>query len=103
MLAEIERFLNWMRRRNPEARTWRDYGYDLKQFAEVIGDAPPATVTFHDVDRFVTWQAGRGFQPATINRRRDSKPSKYSVPDAPEGAPTLPCCPSLPPARLVAE
>ncbi len=25
MLAEIERFVNWLRRRNPEARTWRDW------------------------------------------------------------------------------
>ena len=38
MLAEIERFVNWVRRRNPEARTWRDYGYDLRQFAAIVGD-----------------------------------------------------------------
>ena len=24
MLAEIENFVNWVRRRNPEARTWHD-------------------------------------------------------------------------------
>jgi hypothetical protein len=52
MLAEIEGFVNWLRRCNAEARTWRDYGYDLKQFVEVVGDQPPAAITFHDVDRF---------------------------------------------------
>ena len=38
MYTEIQQFVNWMRRRNPEARTWRDYSYDLAQFAEVVGD-----------------------------------------------------------------
>jgi site-specific recombinase XerD len=69
MVVEIDRFVNWLRRRNAQARTWRDYGYDLKQFVEVVGDQPPATVTFHDVDRFVIQQAEHGFGPATINRR----------------------------------
>ncbi len=40
MLVEIECFVNWLRRRNAEARTWRDYGYDLKQFVEVVDDQP---------------------------------------------------------------
>jgi len=31
MLSEIEQFVNWLRRRNPQARTWRGYSYDLKQ------------------------------------------------------------------------
>jgi hypothetical protein len=35
MLSEIDAFVNWLRRRNPAARTWRDYGYDLRQF---VGD-----------------------------------------------------------------
>jgi len=42
MLAEIESFINWVRRRNPTARTWRDYGYDLAQFVAVVGHRPPA-------------------------------------------------------------
>jgi site-specific recombinase XerD len=69
MLAEIESFVNWLRRRNPQARTWRDYGYDLRQFAVSTGDRAPASVTFHDVDRFVTEQAAKGYKPGTINRR----------------------------------
>jgi site-specific recombinase XerD len=93
MLAEIERFINWQRRRNADARTWRDYQYDLKQFAEVIGDSPPEKVTFHDVDRFVIQQAKRGFTPATINRRLAALASFYAflADDDPELV-----CPVLP-------
>lgn len=69
MLSEINEFVNWVRRRNPTARTWRDYGYDLHQFVEVVGDHPPGEITFREVDRFVSLQAERGFQPATVNRR----------------------------------
>ena len=29
MLAEIDQFVNWVHRRNPDARTWKDYCYDL--------------------------------------------------------------------------
>jgi site-specific recombinase XerD len=78
MLVEIESFVNWQRRRNPNARTWRDYSYDLKQFVAVVGDQPPSSVTFHDVDRFVTAQAERGYQPATINRRLAAIASLYA-------------------------
>jgi site-specific recombinase XerD len=69
MLSEIEQFVNWVRRRNPQARTWLDYGYDLHQFAALIGDVPPGQVTYREVDRFITAQAERGFKPTTINRR----------------------------------
>jgi site-specific recombinase XerD len=69
MLSEIERFVNWVRRRSPEARTWRDYGYDLHFFVQVVGDRPPREVTFRDVDKFVGQQSEQGFKPTTINRR----------------------------------
>lgn len=68
MLAEIERFVNWVRRRNPQARTWQDYGYDLRQFVEIVGNRNPREVTFRDVDRFISSQAEKGFKPSTINR-----------------------------------
>jgi site-specific recombinase XerD len=77
MLAEIERFVNWLRRRNPDARTWRDYNYDFKQFVDLVGDRPLSSITFHDIDRFVTAQASRGFKPATINRRLAAITSLY--------------------------
>ena len=50
MLSEIERFVNWVRRRSPQARTWRDYGYDLRIFAASVGDRPPKEINFRDVD-----------------------------------------------------
>lgn len=78
MLTEIEGFVNWLRRRNPTARTWRDYQYDLKQFVAVVGDRPPGDITLHDVDRFVTRQAAKGFKPATINRRLVALMSFYA-------------------------
>jgi site-specific recombinase XerD len=93
MLKEIDSFVNWLRRRNPQARTWRDYRYDLRQFAEVVGDKPPGVVTFQDVDRFVIQQAERGFKPATINRRLAAVTSLYTF--LSDEDPTL-MCPVLP-------
>jgi site-specific recombinase XerD len=69
MLAEIERFVNWVRRRSPGARTWKDYGYDLRFFVQVVGDRKPAEITFRDIDRFIAVQSEKGFKPSTINRR----------------------------------
>jgi site-specific recombinase XerD len=69
MLAEIERFVNWVRRRSPEAHTWRDYRCDLRFFANVVGDHPPKEITFREVDRFIQQQTEQGFKPTTINRR----------------------------------
>jgi site-specific recombinase XerD len=78
MLTEIECFVNWLRRRNPNAHTWRDYRIDLTQFAAVAGDRPPGEVTFRDVDRFVAAQVAHGFQPATVNRRLAAITSFYT-------------------------
>jgi site-specific recombinase XerD len=78
MLAEIDQFVNWVRRRNPEARTWKDYRYDLRLFAALVGDVPPAAITFREVDRFVDLQKTRGFVPTTINRRLASLVSFYT-------------------------
>lgn len=78
MLSEIEQFVNWVRRRSPAARTWKDYGYDLHQFAACVGDCPPAAVTFQDIDRFVNQQVTRGFKPTTINRRLAAILSLYT-------------------------
>ena len=47
MLAEIEQFVNWVRRRNPEARTWRDYTLRPRSVrCQLVGDCPPSQVTF---------------------------------------------------------
>lgn len=69
MLSQIEDFVNWVRRRNPQARTWRDYSYDLRQFADEVGDCPPNEITHRDIDHFVNVQVSNGFKPATVNRR----------------------------------
>jgi site-specific recombinase XerD len=77
MLSEIERFVNWVRRRSPQARTWKDYGYDLRFFVQVVGDRPPREVNFKDVDRFIAAQSEKGFKPSTINRRLASVIALY--------------------------
>jgi len=78
MLSEIERFVNWVRRRSPQARTWKDYGYDLRFFVQVVGDRPPREVNFRDIDRFIAAQSERGFKPSTINRRLASVIALYA-------------------------
>jgi site-specific recombinase XerD len=78
MLSEIEHFVNWTRRRSPGARTWRDYGYDLRLFVEVVGDRPPKDITFREIDRFVAVQCERGFKASTINRRLAAVMSLYA-------------------------
>ncbi len=69
MLVEIEQFVNWVRRRSPEARTWKDYGYDLRFFVQVVGDRPLKEINFRDIDQFIAVQSEKGFKPSTINRR----------------------------------
>lgn len=69
MLSEIESFVNWVRRRNPQARTWKDYQYDLNQVVTFLGDVPIEHITFREVDRFVNAQVAEGRKPTTINRR----------------------------------
>jgi len=78
MLSEIDRFVNWVRRRSPEAHTWRDYRCDLKFFAASVGDLPPGKVTFREIDRFIAEQSEKGFKPATINRRLASIVALYA-------------------------
>lgn len=78
MLVEIDRFVNWVRRRSPQARTWRDYGYDLAQFAAFLGDIPPHQVTVQQVDGFVNQQVNRGLKASTVNRRLATIVSFYS-------------------------
>ena len=77
MLSEIEYFVNWVRRRNPDARTWRDYGYDLNQFAAHVGDREPGTITIQDIDNFIIWQVTQGMKPSTVNRRLAAITSLY--------------------------
>ncbi len=78
MLAEIERFVNWVRRRSPNAHTWQDYRCDLTFFLQSAGDRPLGKITFQDVDRFIAEQSEKGFKPTTINRRLASIAALYA-------------------------
>ena len=77
MLSEIKQFVNWVRRRNPDARTWRDYGYVLDLFVQMVGDHSPEEITYQDIDRFVAVQCDRGYKATTINRRLAAVVSLY--------------------------
>lgn len=78
MLAEIDRFVHWVRRRSPDSRTWKDYSYDLRLFSRLMGDRVLRDVAFWDIDRFVAWQVEHGSQPATVNRRLAAVISLYA-------------------------
>ena len=68
MLAEVERFAKWLRRRSPHATTPIHYTNDLQLFFAWL-DKPPAQVTVRDVDRFIEHSQAAGHAIATINRR----------------------------------
>lgn len=68
MVNETQSFVNWVRRRNPKARTWKDYRHVLKRFVETVGDKNPIDVSIKDIDSFVVALVECGLQAATINR-----------------------------------
>ncbi|MBT3337931.1 MAG: tyrosine-type recombinase/integrase [Anaerolineae bacterium] len=68
MLSEVQQFINWVYLRNPKARTWKDYTYDLKRFEEIIGVKPLKEITYKDIDRFIEAQSERGLSNRSINR-----------------------------------
>jgi integrase/recombinase XerD len=78
MLSEARKFVNWVRRTNPQSHTWKDYASDLKFFAAFVGDRPLNQVTIHDVDTFVVQQCEKGFKPKTINRRLTTIAALYA-------------------------
>ena len=78
MLEEINQFVNWVRRRNPQAHTWQDYVCDLQQFTAVVGNRPLAEISFKDIDHFISDQAERGLKATTINRRLAAVQSLYT-------------------------
>jgi len=93
MFKEITRFVNWMRRRNPQADTTKSYRYHLHKFTEVVGDCAPADVTLHDIDTFIEFQAARGLKSCSINRSLTAISSLYQF--LADEDPTLEC-PVLP-------
>ena len=77
MFTDIDRFVNHLRRRNPGADTAKSYRYHLTKFTELVGDCDPATVTLHDIDDFIAFQAERGLQSSSINRSLTAITSFY--------------------------
>ncbi len=78
MLSEARQFVNWVRRTNPQAHTWKDYASDLKFFAGFTGDRPLHEISVHDVDAFVIQQCEQGFKPKTVNRRLTTIAAMYA-------------------------
>lgn len=77
MFSDIDRFVKWLRRRNPHADTAKSYLYHLRKFTEVVGDCTPADVTLHDIDAFIEFQANRGLKSSSINRSLTAVTSFY--------------------------
>jgi len=78
MHDEVERFINWVRMRSPQARTWRDYKCDLDLFMIVVAEKTIDEIRPRDVDEFVNVQVGRGYKPSTVNRRLAAVVSFYA-------------------------
>lgn len=89
MFSDIDRFVKWLRRRNPSADTAKSYQYHLRKFTEVVGNCDPADVTLHDVDDFIQFQAERGLKSSSINRSLTAVTSLYRF--LADENPTLEC------------
>ncbi len=76
MLAEIESFAKWLRRKSPHTTTAVHYTNDLKLFFAWI-DKPPNTITLRDVDAFIEHSQQQGHSIATVNRRLAALRSFY--------------------------
>lgn len=78
MLANFERFIDWVRIRSPQAKTWRDYRCDLRLFMNLIQDRDLRDIHPQDVDSFVNFQVSKGYKPSTVNRRLAAVTSFFS-------------------------
>ncbi len=77
MQTEVVQFINWVRMRSPEARTWRDYRCDLELFMKVVEGKTVEEVRPRDIDDLVNVQIGKGYKPSTVNRRLAAVASFY--------------------------
>ncbi len=68
METAIVQFEQHIQRRYPHSSTSKHYGYDLRQFSQLI-DKRPRAITRKDVDRFIEEQLGRSLAATTVNRR----------------------------------
>ena len=77
MKTDIERFINWVHIRSPQAKTWRDYQCDLNLFLRIVGERKVGEIRARDVDKFVNFQINQGYKPSTVNRRLAAVASFY--------------------------
>jgi site-specific recombinase XerD len=77
MLAEIDAFQQWLRRRSPHASTHLHYSNDLKLFFAWSG-LPVEAITPGTIDRYITHCQSEGHAVATINRRLASLSRFYN-------------------------
>lgn len=90
MLAEIDAFQQWLRRRSPHASTHLHYSNDLKLFFAWSG-LPVEAITPGTIDRYITHCQSEGHAVATINRRLASLSRFYNyLALMQENAPTNP-------------
>ena len=80
MLAEIEDFNKWLRRKNPQATTPIHYSNDLRLFFEWANKSP-AQITVLEIDQYIEHCQGLGHAVATINRRLAALRSFYNFLD----------------------
>lgn len=76
MLAEIESFAKWLRRKSPHTTTVVHYVNDLELFFARL-DKPPNHITLREVDAFIEHSQQQGHSTATINRRLAALRSFY--------------------------
>lgn len=77
MVTDIERFIQWVRMRSPQAKTWRDYKCDLDLFRALVGSRGVSEILPRDIDAFVNHQVQKGYKPSTVNRRLAAVVSFY--------------------------
>src|SRR5262245_54786740 len=77
MNSDITQFINWVRVRSPQARTWRDYQCDLRLFQKTMGDRSVEEIHPRDVDEYVNALVEAGYKPSTVNRRLAAVTSLY--------------------------
>lgn len=76
MLAEVELFAKWLRRKSPHTTTVVHYSSDLALFFAWI-DKPPDRITLRDIDAFIEHSQQQSHSIATVNRRLAALRSFY--------------------------
>ncbi len=77
MLAEVERFNKWLRRKYPQSSTPRHYCNDLELFFAWVHKSP-AEIAVTDIDRYIEHCQAEGHAIATVNRRLAALRSFYN-------------------------